>query len=242
MAGIAASGLAFTIVWSLMGRPEPLSQANVRRAIQTVRETPAKRRIAKRKRERRAEEMRLEQEQTETETKLKDALRSAVVRLHEMESGNASCYPAEWKMQKRLCKEAVFDIVQYIGYRFCCTGSNWDNVACTNYETDTIIFHVTKSRWRKRTLQLYILVHPLPTLSSLWPELDGGAATVLSMPLTASDLEKLGWEFPDRWESLQSKRIPGRSLPELMSPDVIRARRVRDWVPDSPFAGTKLPE
>lgn len=245
---LGAAGLGFTVVWSLAGKPEPLSLANLRRFGGYVSSSPARwraRREAQRERERIEKEARLQRMRTKTETKLRDDLRSAVVRLHEMQSGSASYHKIEWKAQKTRCKDAVFEIIKHMNYRFSCSGSNWENAACTNYKTDTIVFHVTKSRWCQRKLQLYILIHPSPSLTTdqyYWSEMFGGSAMVLSTPLTAGELERLGWEFPDSWESWFTKRIPGRSLPELMTPDVMEARRVRDWSPDSPFAGVKLPE
>ena len=242
---LTATGVAFSVIWNLMGRPEPLSRANVQRAIRIVREQPAKRRTAKLEQERRTEEERIRRERTEAETKLKAALRSAVVRLNGMECGGASYHPTEWKLRKNLCKDAVFAIVQYKGYHFDHKGSNWDNAACINYDTDTIIIHITKSRWRKRTLQLCVLIHPSSTLTFTqygWPEVFGGSATVLSAPLAPADLITLGWSFPDDWEAWNTMRIPGHSQPEHMTPDIVRERQVRDWDPDSPFAGTKLPD
>ncbi len=242
IAGIAAA------VWVVVRDVVPLTFRSVRRTREWLKQNRLNRQTA---RERKANESRraaqelLARERAKTEAKLRDALRSAVVRLHEMESGNASYYATEWKSQKSLCKDAVFGIAQYMDYQFSTSGSNWNNVACTNYETDTIIFHVVKSRWRKRTLQLYILVHPSPSLTNDqygWSELNGGSATVLSTPFTTADLTRLGWEFPDEWEAWEPKRIPGRSLPEFMTLDAINYRRVRDWDPNSPFASLKLPD
>ena len=249
---LGAAGLVFTVIWSLAGKPEPLSPASLRRFGRFVRSSPARwrarrnrQRATKREHEERIKEEQLHRERTEKERLLKTTLRYAVLRLHAMERGNSRYTKTVWKGQKTLCKDAVFGIVEYMGYQLSPTGNGWDNVACTNYETDTIIFHFTKSRRRKRALQLYILVHPSPNLTETeygWSELAGGSAIVLSMALTAADLTRLGWEFPDEWEGWEPKGIPGRSLPEHMTPEAIVYRRVRDWNPDSPFAGLKLPD
>ena len=246
MLAVAAIVIALVgLFWNLAGSPALLAPTNLRRLSEYLRSRPAEWSAAKRERVRDMEEDRLLREQTKTEARVKGDLRRTVVRLHEMESGDASYHKTEWKSQKALCKEAALEIVRYLNYRVCRTGSNWQNVVCKNYGTDTIIVRVAKSRWRRRTLQLCILIHPSPSLTDVgyaWPEVFGGSATVLSTPLTAGDLERLGWEFPDDWETWQTKRIPGRSLPELMTPEILRIRQVSDWDPRSPFAGSMLPE
>lgn len=226
---VAASFAVLSFLWKLMGSPTPLSAANLRGLAQRVRRVfirvaciPVDLRAAGDQRRR----DRIERQREAREENLRASLRSAIMRLYEMERGMHRYHKSEWRRQQQLCKREAMRIVGYLGYRIS-RDTISPIVIPTNYSTESIIVHVGRCPRRPRTFKLTICVHPSPTLTKMqfsWPEAFGDSATVLTTPLTEADTTALGWSFPAKWLDWHPP-LPGHSTPERMTPDVMQFRQ-----------------
>ena len=98
---LTATGLAFTILWSLAGKPEPLSLTNLRRPINWTRRKQDELRAARAEKEAKQAAMQQEAERVE----LRSAFHTSALRVHNVLRNHDRFHSAELVLQRRKCKQ-----------------------------------------------------------------------------------------------------------------------------------------